>query len=433
MAMMEPRWRERWLLRSGLLVLAFLAMGLAAHRGAAGGPLARPGELTALLAYAATVAGLHLVLGAMGVRGDEAVVPSVALLSGLGLLLRLRLATDTATGWWPPGMGAVLLAPLALAGAVWLCRRRLHWLEHAAWPCGLAAVGLLAYLLRHGVAFRGALYGPGLTTPSELLKPLLVVFLAGFLKCRRGLPELLAFVAIWLAVQYGLVKQSDLGLVLILSGLLLSLFYVATGRTRILLGAMALAAVVGVVVYTASPTGPVVERGQRRLTTWLRPWDAPRGAGYQALQALFAIRAGGWDGKGLGNGQPHLTPLVTSDFVYAEVAEELGLLGSGLVLLLYVTLFRRGFRIATLATDPFRQRLAVGCVTVLAIQTLVNLAGVIRLLPMTGITLPFLSHGGSSLVVCWALVGLILAVGHDVETAEPAPIRPPRAGRKSRD
>ncbi len=181
-----------------------------------------------------------------------------------------------------------------------------------------------------------------------------------------------------------------------------------------------LAAAVGVALHYAGPLGGAAARGERRLTTWLNPWREPMGAGYQTLQALFAMRAGGWDGLGLGGGYPQLTPLVDSDFIWAAVAEEFGLLGSGLVLRLYLTLYRRGYRIAALADDPFRQRLAVGCVTVLAIQTLLNIGGVVRWVPVTGITLPLLSHGGSSLVVTYALLGLILAVGHEVEAGDRA-------------
>ena len=214
MAVSEPRLRERWLLAAALGVLAVLTAGLAAQRWHAGAPLLRGAEATALTAYVLGLLAVHLLLGRMGIRGDEAIVPIVGLLAGLGLLLRLRL-TPLHTGW-PAAATVVLVAQAALVAAVWVCRQRLRWLDRAAWPCGLAAVVLMAYLLRHGVQFRGALYGPGLTTPTELLKPLLVVFLAGFLKRRRHPAELLAFAAIWLAVQAALVKQSDLGLVLIL-------------------------------------------------------------------------------------------------------------------------------------------------------------------------------------------------------------------------
>jgi len=412
------RGRERWLLQQVAAIVLLAAAGVVGARVRVGQPPGHPAELAYLLGWVALLAVVHRVLCHMDLLGDEAIVPAAALLTGFGLVLKLRLA-EPVLGWqdWRSLLPYPISAATLLVAA-WICRRRLHWLEWAAWLCGLLAAGLMVLLVKHGTAFRGAMYGPGLTTPSELLKPLLVIFLAGFLKHRRELPELLSFVVIWVTINALLVKQSDLGMVVILGALLLSMFYVSTGRMRYLLIGLVLAAAIGLALHYAGPLSSAAARGERRITTWLNPWRDPMGAGYQSLQALFAIRAGGWDGMGLGAGYPQLTPLVESDFVWAAVAEELGLLGSAMLLLAYVALYRRGYRIAALADDPFRQRLAVGCVTVLAIQTLLNVGGVVRWVPVTGITLPLLSHGGSSLVVTHALLGLILAVGHEVEAGD---------------
>ncbi len=415
MAMMANRPRERVLLAQVAVLLVLLYAELALHRWRLGHSPVHVTELAALLALLLCYRVVHQLLDQMGTLGDEALLPLAALLTGLGLLLKLRLARSALTAAGLTDLWVYPLALTALVAAVWVCNRRLHWLEWSAWLAGLGGLGLMAWLVGGGSWFRGAMYGPGLTTPSELLKPLMVVFLAGFLKRRPGLLTLLLFLIIWLGVLALVVRQSDLGMVLILSALLLSMFYVSTGRGRYLLAGLAAAAMMAVVLYYAAPLSTAAGRGQQRIVTWLNPWSQPMGAGYQTLQAMFGLRAGGWTGLGLGGGHPRLVPLVGSDFAYAAVAEELGLLGSGLLVVLFVALFRRGFRIATLAVSPFRQRLAIGCVTVLAIQTLINLAGVVRLAPITGITLPFISHGGSSLLVSHTLLGLLIAVGHDVE------------------
>lgn len=415
---MSPRPRERRHLGQVGLILGLMYLGLVGHRLQRGDPGLTVAELLAVALFAASAWLLHRALGRLTLRGDEALVPIAVCLSGLGLLIKLRLlhpiGLDQLQGLavYPLGFGA-------LAAAVWGGRGRLLAREWFAWSCGLAACLGMWLLVREGVHYRGARFGPGLTTPTEALKLLLVVFLAGFLRKRRGLPELLTFAVLWAFAQYLLVRQRDLGMVLILSSVLLSLFYVTTGHSRYLLFGLAMAAMVGVALWYLAPLWQL-GHGQERLTTWLDPWSAPQQAGYQTIQALFALRAGGWEGLGLGGGYPDLTPLVESDFVYAALAEELGWLGSGLVLLLYVALLRRTFRIAALAREPFRQRLATGCATLLAIQTLINVGGVVRLLPITGITLPFISHGGSSLLVCCALLGLVLAVGHHLEAGESA-------------
>lgn len=425
----EPRRaRERSLLARAAGLLVVLWLGLAAHRVLDGRMLwaAEDGLVLAVFLTAALL--LHYGLTRVDLRGDEAIVPIVTVLMGLGVLLRLRLAPEPPRWSLDAQWVVEPVAFAALAAAVWICRHRLHWLDAASWVAGLLAPLVIYALIRHGVRYRGALYGPGLTTPSEVLKPLLVIFVAGFLKCRRTLPELAAFAAVWVAVLWLLKRQNDLGLMVILGAMLLSMFFIATGRSRYLLGGLALgAAAAALVLSGVGGLGGTV--AARRLSAWLDPWESPLGAGYQTVQALFAVRAGGWDGAGLGGGFPRLTPLVESDFAYAGLAEEFGLLGCLAILLLYLSLYRRGFRIGALSADAFRRRLAIGCTTILAVQTLINIGGVLRLAPITGITLPFVSHGGSSLVVSCVLIGLVLAVGHDVETAEP----PSPRERASRD
>ena len=424
--MTHDREHEAWLLRRVALLLVLLYLGLAGNRWLRGLPPTSFVELAGVLGYLLCLRQLHRLLTIMPLYGDESVMPLFGLLLGVGLLLKMRLAPEPgALSAWR--LAVYPAAMVVLAAAAWVCRNRLHWLDNLAWLAGFVALGVLVLVVSHGTRFRGAMFGPGHTTPTEVIKPLLVVFLAGFLKRRRGLFEVGVFGALWLGVFALLLKQSDLGMVVILGALLLSMFFVATGRTRYLLVGLVIAAVGVVLLYYAAPLPSAAARGQRRVDVWLNPWADPLKSGFQTVQGMFALRAGGVDGAGFGAGLANLTPLVESDFVWVAVAEDLGLLGSWMLLWAYLGLYRRGYRIAALTTEPFRQRLAVGCVTVLAIQTLLNVGGVVRLVPITGITLPFLSHGGSSLLVCAALLGIVLAVGHDVELGEPGPRRSQRA------
>jgi cell division protein FtsW (lipid II flippase) len=283
----------------------------------------------------------------------------------------------------------------------------------------LAAVGagLFMYwlVLKGGTTFRGARFGPLLTTPSEALKLLLVIYLAGYLTRRvergfegvlgaRLVGEGLLFVALWSIPQVMFLIQRDLGVIVLFGVLLIVMFFVATGRPGYLYGGAVITGFSAAVLYDLFP------HVHARWEAWLNPWADPRGRGWQTLQALFALRAGWLDGSGLGNGYPHVIPIVASDFVYAALAEEMGLWGCAMILLTFSVLFWRGWRIAERAETTFNRFLALGLTTLLATQTFVNLAGVLRVLPITGLTLPFLSRGGSSLLVSTAMVGLLAAI-----------------------
>jgi cell division protein FtsW len=147
-----------------------------------------------------------------------------------------------------------------------------------------------------------------------------------------------------------------------------------------------------------------------RVQNWLDPWQDPLFHGYQPIQSDYAIASGGIIGTGLGQGSPWLIPYVQTDFIFSAIAEELGLLGGMAVLALYFLLVMRGFMIGLLARDSFSRLLAIGLSTILGLQTIIILGGVLRLIPLTGITLPFISYGGSSLLTNFLLVGLLLAV-----------------------
>ena len=197
------------------------------------------------------------------------------------------------------------------------------------------------------------------------------------------------------------IALKDLGLMMLLNAVLIVMLFAIARST----GYLAL----GVAAVTAAGFGVqfISANARTRFDVWLNPFADPTGKGWQILQALAAMYSGGLWGAGLGAGVPQSVPIVTSDFVYAAVAEEIGLVGCALLLLVYATLFSRGLRAAGAAKTPFERLLCVGLTGSLAVQTILNVAGVTKALPMTGITLPLISHGGSSLITTLLIAGLL--------------------------
>jgi cell division protein FtsW (lipid II flippase) len=219
-------------------------------------------------------------------------------------------------------------------------------------------------------------------------------------------PLIIAFLAAFGVLVY----QRDLGASLLLFALFVAMLFAATGRHSYL-GAGALMAAGG--SFAAwSAFGHV----QTRVTAWLHPFDDYLGSGYQVAQGLFALGSGSLTGSGLGVGRPELIPAAATDYVFAAVGEEMGLAGAIAVLAGFALFTAAGFGIALRSRDLFRKLLAGGLTLVLAIQTLLIIAGVLRLLPVTGITLPFMSYGGSSLLANMILMALLLRVSHEERT-----------------
>lgn len=274
--------------------------------------------------------------------------------------------------------------------------------------------------------------------PAEPAKLLLAVFLAGLLSERQELlarsgrgwtmtrsdvryigPMVLALV---LALAL-LVVQRDLGTALLFFGLFVAFLGMASGRIVFVLVSLA-AFAFGAVLSAAA-----FDRVRERVSIWLNPWQDPKGLGYQISQSLFALASGGVEGVGLGNGFPGLVPAAHTDLPMAVIGEELGLIGGVAVLALLGVILVRGYRTAMRADDDFLGLLAAGLTTVLALQTVVIVGGLVRLLPLTGVTLPFVSFGGTSLVTNFALIGVLLGVS--AGAARPVPVRRRSANRFS--
>ena len=391
------------------------------------------------LAYAAIVAAMSLSFGVLGFRGDQALLPVAAALAGIGLLMVQRLHPDLAAidevyADLAFKQLVFLAAGLAVLWGTVVVLRDLNLLRRYKYTYLILSLGLLASTFVFGQEINGARLwidlGPIQVQPSELVKVTLVVFLAAYLDEKRDLigtgatwrlgplrlppvPTLLPMGLMWASSLVVLVVQNDLGTSLLLFGIFLGMLYIASGQPLYVVAGLAGFAAVAWAAYAA------FDRIGIRVQNWLDPWQDPLATGYQQVQADYALASGGLFGTGLGLGRPWSIPEVHTDFVFAALGEELGLLGTAGVLALYVVLVMRGYAIALAAPDGFLRLLAAGLTTAIGLQVAIIVGGVIRLLPLTGITLPFVSYGGSSLLTNCLIVGLLLRVS--------AHRRPPRS------
>jgi len=454
---LRPRLRSREL---GLLVvvavtLAAGSISLAATGSVTSGTPVAAGSIfadpVALAAYLGTLSIAHIAFVLSGRRTDQVLLPTVGLLGGVSLLLMERLPQNLVGGL---GLGRNqllwLLASIALMTVIGSIVRSDAWLRlyKYTWAALGVALLLLTFLFGHDVnGQRLALsIGPLTGQPSELLKVILVVFLAGYLSENRPLlmdestrlgpirlpplPYLAPMIAMWAMALSVVVVQGDLGAALLFFAVFLILLYVATARASyVALGMVAFLAG-GFVLYQFVPHVRV------RVDIWLDPFAQASTNGYQVVQALHAFARGGILGTGLGAGLPavgHLPPggipALHTDFPFAALGEELGLVGIMGILGLYLVVIERGLRIAASAADDYRAILAAGLSLVIGVQAFIIAAGNLKLIPLTGITLPFISYGGSSLLANGVVVGLLIALSD--RRVEPPPARGSRRRRVS--
>jgi cell division protein FtsW (lipid II flippase) len=449
----RPRLRRREL---GLLiaVLAALLAGSVSLGLYRTGRL-EPADPLGLGLYALGLLAAHAALVLSGRRVDEILLPAAAFLGGIGLLLMQRLPQDLVVqdvGPWTLGLGALQLLwlgiALAVATTLAIGFRSDRWLRLYKYTWAAAGLVLLALTFVFGAEVNGSRLtleiGPLSGQPSELLKVILVVFFAAYLAENRVLladarvrlvgpitiPPLpyLAPIGAMLALALGIVVvQRDLGAALLYYAVFLGMLFLATGRlTDVVLGLLLFAVGFGILAA-------VFPHVQQRIAIWLDPWADPLGDGYQLIQALHAFARGGLLGTGLGAGLPTIdgrlpVPAVHTDFPLAAIGEELGMTGVVAVLAAYLVIVQRGLRIAASAADDFRALLAAGLALVVGVQAAIIAAGNLKLIPLTGITLPFVSYGGSSLLANAIVVGLLLAISD----RGPAPLAPPRAPRFAR-
>jgi cell division protein FtsW (lipid II flippase) len=452
-----PRGRRRtelWMLAFAVLVvmLAYACVGLGLNGKVPAGLLAYSAGFAAIMLVA------HLVVRKFAPWADPLMLPAAALLNGLGVVMIYRLqesgragnpgnvissltrgAATTQLMWTAVGVLAFVLVLVVI--------RSTRVLQRYTYTLGAVGLILLAIPALVGTSLNGAKVwirlGGFEIQPGEFAKLALAVFFAGYLVAKRDVlalagrrvlgidlprardlgPVLIA----WGASLLILIFETDIGQSALFFGLFVAMIYIATQRTSWLL--------IGILLFLggAYVASTLFGHVGDRFTAWLHPFTSanvfcPAASthcvnSYQLVQALYGMGFGGIFGTGLGHGQPYWTPLAQSDFIISAFGEELGLTGLMALLLIFGLLVQRGLRAAIQVKDPFAKLLAGGLAFVLALQIFVIVGGVTRLIPLTGITTPFLSQGGSSLVASWALVALLMRVSDTARKPAPQPIQ----------
>ncbi len=370
---------------------------------------------------------LHVLERALLPQADPFLLPITALLAAVGLteIFRIKPALALLQGQWLlAGAGLFVLTVLLVRDHMKLDRYR--------YLIGAVGLALLVITIVLGTTVNGAklwIHAFGFSIqPSEFAKLAIVIFLAGYLDDKKvmlsvpqrhvlGVP-LPAFkyfgplLVMWVLSLAMLVFMKDFGMALLFMSIFVALMYMATARIVYVVAGVGLFAAAGAIAVS------IVPHVQDRFAVWLDPWPHAATTGYQLLQSLFTIADGGVVGAGFGRGyllyanrQP-VVPDLQTDFIFTAIANEMGLLGAAGIILVYLLFVWRGFRIAVNAPDGFSKLLAAGLATAFAIQSFIIIGGVTRLIPLTGVTLPFVSYGGSSITANLILVALLLMVSN---------------------
>jgi cell division protein FtsW (lipid II flippase) len=386
------------------------------------------------LGFLALFGGAHLTVRRFAPYADPLLLPVVALLNGLGLVMihRLDLAEGALGAGGARGPSANQQMLWTLVGVVAFCLVVAFLTDHRTlarygYVCGLVGIVLLAIPAvlpssiseENGAKIWIRVHGFSIQ-PAEISKILLLIFFASVLVAKRSLftsagkhllgmnlprpRDLAPLLVAWIASVGVMVFEKDLGTSLLLYASFLVLVYIATDRLSWVLLGLTLFAVGSVAAYYA------FAHVQTRVQNWLDPFADPDGAGYQMVQSLFSFATGGIFGTGLGNGQPGTVPAASTDFIIAAIGEELGLVGFAGVLMLYTILIIRGLRTAVAVRDTFGKLLAAGLASTLAIQLFIVVGGVTKLIPLTGLTTPWLSYGGSSLIANYVLLAILIRI-----------------------
>lgn len=406
--------------------------------------LGASGEIDATLllmggGLAALVLLMHLAMRVVAPEADPLILPIISVLNGLGIAMIYRLdLAEGFTGWESAGVRQIVWTAIAIAIAIAVIvvirnHRVLQRYRYIAMFSGIVLL-LLPMLPLIGSERNGARLwielGPFTFQPGELGKIALAIFFAGYLVTARDSLSMVGrkvlgmtfprardlgpILVVFAASMAVLIFQRDLGTSLLYFGLFLVMLYVATGRASwVVLG-------LGMFLTGALLANQVLSYVAGRFQSWLDPFNPDfynaTGGSYQLVQGLFGLAHGGLIGTGLGLGRPDITPLAESDYIAASLGEELGLVGLFALLALYLLFVSRGFRIGFAGQDDFGRLLGVGLAFVIALQVFVVIGGVTRVIPLTGLTTPFLAAGGSSLIANWIIAALLLRLSDTVRT-----------------
>lgn len=427
------------ILAVGAGIYAWVQVGLAMNESMPKNIALYAGAFTALAVI------IHLLVRWQAPYADPVVLPTAVLLTGIGLAMIYRLdvsytARGAASGFAPRQLAWTVIGMAAATAILFFFRdhRVLRRYTYLFLVAGLLLL-LLPLVPGLGKTINGSRIwiglGPFSFQPGEIAKICLAIFFAGYLVNARDnltlagprvlgmrlprLRDLGPILAAWGVAVVVLVAQRDLGTSLLFFGFFVAMLYVATERVSwVVIG-------LGLFGAGAALAASIFPHVMARVEVWLHAFDAevynrnPGGSG-QVVQGLFGMASGGLTGAGWGQGFPYLVPYANSDFIWTSLGEELGLTGLLAILVVYLVFMQRGIRTGLGVRDGFGKLLCAGLAFVVTLQVFVVIGGITRLIPLTGLTLPFLAYGGSSLLSNWIIVGLILRISN--EARKPAPV-----------
>ena len=427
-------------LELGLVIFAFAVVAFAlvlVQLGALGH--VEPPVLILAAGLAVLVLVLHVVLRVVAPEADPFILPIAAVLNGIGIaeIYRIDLASKAA-GWDSAGVRQIVWTGMAIviATIVLVLVRNYRVLQRYRYIAMFVGIALLLLPMLPGIgrSINGAQVwigiGPFSFQPGELAKVALAIFFAGYLVTARDSLSMVGrkvlgmtfprardlgpILVVFAASMIVLIFQKDLGTSLLYFGLFLVMLYVATGRASWIVLGLALFFAGAVVANFA------LSYVHGRVDSWLNAFSNSnynaQGGSYQLVQGIFGLAHGGLIGTGFGLGAPQKTPLANSDFIFSSLGEELGLVGIFAILALYLLFVSRGLRIGFAGQDDFVRLLSVGLAFVIGLQVFIVIGGVTRVIPLTGLTTPFLAAGGSSLVANWIIAALLLRLSDTVRT-----------------
>jgi cell division protein FtsW (lipid II flippase) len=436
------RWRELWLL---LFPALFMLLGLITlllvngqHIDLTAKKLPLLDAFTPVIGLLLALLGAHVALIFVAPDADETLLPIVGLLSSIGVLMALRLGPDLNQNTLGSKQLVFVIAGLALCVLTVWATRDLRWIRDYPYTWAIIGALLVAVTLAHAGSFNPSApsrdvlsLGNGALSfqPSEVFKICLVIFFAGYLSQNltilsdggyrlgpltlppvKNLAPLLVVLGMALLI---VIFARELGLAVLILGVFLAMLYAASGRLGYIVMLGSIFAVGAVVVFN------IFSYARDRVSLITQAFDihvyqgAPPLSSYQIVQGLVAFGSGGVFGQGLGLGHPTFVPASTTDYVAASFAEEFGFAGLLALIAIFMLLLYRGMRIAARSRDPFNQLLALGLTAVFGLQTVVILAGNLKLMPLTGVPLPFVAYGGSSLLANYIIIGLLLRLSRE--------------------
>ncbi|HEY2642543.1 MAG TPA: FtsW/RodA/SpoVE family cell cycle protein [Galbitalea sp.] len=427
-------------LELGLLIFACAVVAFAlvlVQLGALGH--VEPQVLILAAGLAALALIMHVVLRVVAPEADPFILPIATVLNGIGIaeIYRIDLATK-ASGWGSAGIRQIVWTGMAIviATIVLVLVRNYRVLQRYRYIAMFVGIALLLLPMLPGIgrSINGAQVwigiGPFSFQPGELAKVALAIFFAGYLVTARDSLSMVGrkvlgmtfprardlgpILVVFAASMIVLIFQKDLGTSLLYFGLFLVMLYVATGRASWIVLGLALFFAGAVIANFA------LSYVHGRVDSWLNAFSNSnynaQGGSYQLVQGIFGLAHGGLIGTGFGLGAPQKTPLANSDFIFSSLGEELGLVGIFAILALYLLFVSRGLRIGFAGQDDFVRLLSVGLAFVIGLQVFIVIGGVTRVIPLTGLTTPFLAAGGSSLVANWIIAALLLRLSDTVRT-----------------